>query len=116
MDLQPIETIIRIVETFKNVKGSEGCLLFFIGLTFSQMLLITGMVLLFLQSYLVGGPVLLLGALSSYVFVQFYQKRKKERGRKKKKERDWDCCGSADCIDIPLPKKLDCDCSPDCSN
>lgn len=88
--------------------------MFFIGLTFSQMLVITGIVLLFLQSYVVGGPLLLAGAFASYVFVQFYQKRKK--GRKKKKERDWDCWGVPDCIEIPLPRKLDCDCSPDCSN
>lgn|GEM_PF-6843239 len=100
--------------------------MFFIGLTISQMFVITGIVLLFLQSYIVGGPVLLSGELTSYEFVQFYEKRKKARGRKKKKKEEWasDCCGSVDCFDIPLPRKLDCDCgdkfdcdcSPDCSN
>lgn len=82
--------------------------MFFIGLSLSQIFLLTGILLIFLQSYLAGGPILLLGALSSYLFVQFYQKRKKER--KKKKEKDSDCCDIKDCSDI-----FDCDCSPDCS-
>lgn len=86
------------------------------------MLVMMGIVLVFLQSYLVGGPVLFLGALTSYVFARFYQKRKNERGKKEKKDWASDCCGSVDCVDIPLPRKLDCgdkldcDCSPDCSN
>ncbi|TKC19802.1 hypothetical protein [Robertmurraya kyonggiensis] len=90
--------------------------MFFIGLTLSQTILMTGVVLLFLQSYLVGGPVAVLGACASYVLFRFYEKRKK--AREKKKKSDWisDCCDPLECIDIPSPKRFDCDCTPDCWN
>lgn len=88
--------------------------MFFVGLTFSQILLITGIVLL-LQSYILGGPFVALGAVVSLVFFKFYEKRKEKKKSKKEKG---DICDGFDCIDIPMPKKLDCDCdcSPDCSN
>lgn len=92
----------------------EETTLFFVGLTVSQVIFMSGIVLLFLQSYIVGGPIALLGAGASYVLFRFYEKRKKER--KKKKGDVSDYCGYGDCcIDVPFPKKLDCDCSPDCT-
>lgn len=71
---------------------------------------------------MLGGPFVLLGAFISYVFFRFYEERKEKRKKEKKKEKgEW--CDGFDCVEIPLPRKLDCnggkhdcDCSPDCSN
>lgn len=86
--------------------------MFFIGLTLSLILLLSGVFLLIKASYLIGSILLGSGILLSILLIIFY------RNRKRKKEKDgFDCLdcnpGAADCMNIPSFKKMDCDCDGD---
>ena len=86
--------------------------MFFIGLTISLSLLATGIVLIVKSSYVIGGVLLALALISFYLMIRYYRKKKKQN-----QENNYEDCGAVfDCMDCTdLFKKLDCDCTPDCS-
>lgn len=86
--------------------------MFFIGLTVSLILLLSGIVLLIEASYIIGG--LLSGV--GIIFLIFMFRYYRNRNRKKEKE-SLDCfdCNFAgvDCPNLSRMKKMDCDCDGD---
>jgi hypothetical protein len=86
--------------------------MFFLALTVSLILLLSGIVLLIESSYFVGSILLGVGIISLILLIWYYQ----SRNRKKEKE-GLDCldCNFAavDCPNLSLSKKMDCDCDGD---
>lgn len=89
--------------------------MFFILLTISLSLLATGIILIMESAYAIGGVLVALAVMSFFVLVSYYKKKKKNNKENIHGDSGagvWDC---VECSDI-IPKKLDCDCSPDCSS
>lgn len=86
--------------------------MFFIGLTVSLILLLSGFVLLLETSYIIGGLLLGIGIIFLILMFRYYR----NRNRKKEKE-SLDCfdCNFAavDCPNLSRMKKMDCDCDGD---
>lgn len=104
--------------------------MFFLGLTFSFVVIGVGIVLLVKSSYVIGSLLVGLGMLFLIAQLHWYRSKSKKRHNDKSEKgsnNSWDCYGFPDCGDSfsgvgKLMKKfdcdcdgLDCDCSPDCS-
>ncbi|WP_102347758.1 hypothetical protein [Bacillus sp. Marseille-P3661] len=96
--------------------------MFFVGLTFTLILLLSGVALLIESSYLIGSILLGVGIVLLILLVRYYRRR-----NRKKEEDGLDCldcnAGALNCPDFSSKKKMDCDgdkglgcdCSPNCS-
>jgi len=103
--------------------------LFFVGLSTTFILTITGLMLLFQASFISGGIVMGSGLAFIAPFAHFYQSRRDKidnpEEQRKEEEQDepfWVDC--LDCVSLPTPDcnstngdsgGFDYDCSPDCS-
>lgn len=90
--------------------------MFFLGLTVSLILLVSGIALLVKSSYVIGGILVASGFILFVLLFIHYRSRRRKSGSQ---NNAWDCAFVPDCdlpdCDMPDCDVPDCDCSPDCS-